>query len=295
MPSELKSSSEAHFRSVAEPVLLGSPLIIAGMHRSGTSMAAQALHRAGLHLGEHLLPASRHNAEGYFEDVEIIALHEKIFAINGTTWHEYGSRMTSPLTIPAAIHADARQLLSRKALGRTCWGWKDPRTTIFLDFWFDLLPDARFLFVFREPAEVLWSLVRRGDSVLKGMARSRLMQGYLSLRLWTFYNRKLVRFVRKHQDRCVLLSIPDDIREATRTTAIDAILRQEWGYGLNEVDFAGTYTGDHLTRAVPLELSTLARLYPPAITRLRELRELNRELFVSRAARASRLARHGTG
>ena len=48
--------------------------IVAGMHRSGTSLLANFLHEAGGDLGDHetFYPADRWNAGGYFEQEEII-------------------------------------------------------------------------------------------------------------------------------------------------------------------------------------------------------------------------------
>jgi len=48
-------------------------LIIAGMHRSGTSLISQWLNRCGLNLGENMIGASSGNVEGHFEDIDFIA------------------------------------------------------------------------------------------------------------------------------------------------------------------------------------------------------------------------------
>lgn len=42
------------------------------------------------------------------------------------------------------------------------WGWQEPRTSLFLDFWAKLLPEAKFLLIYRSPWEVADSLYRRG-------------------------------------------------------------------------------------------------------------------------------------
>ena len=46
------------------------PILIAGMHRSGTSMVAELLYRCGLALGAEdqlFLPANEDNPAGYWE------------------------------------------------------------------------------------------------------------------------------------------------------------------------------------------------------------------------------------
>jgi hypothetical protein len=40
------------------------------------------------------------------------------------------------------------------------WGWKDPQTTLFLDFWHRLLPEAFFLFTYRHPLDMMMSMIR---------------------------------------------------------------------------------------------------------------------------------------
>jgi hypothetical protein len=41
------------------------------------------------------------------------------------------------------------------------WGWKEPRATLFLDFWRATLPDLKFLALYRHYAQVVDSLLRR--------------------------------------------------------------------------------------------------------------------------------------
>ncbi len=54
-------------------------LIIAGMHRSGTSLLAAALGAAGVDLARGLMAAADGNNEkGFFENLDFVELHEKI-------------------------------------------------------------------------------------------------------------------------------------------------------------------------------------------------------------------------
>src|ERR687896_198189 len=65
---------------------LNHQLIVAGFHRSGTSLVCQLLHRAGLFLGYNLLGPAFSNPHGHFEDTEILEIHQQILADNGHTW-----------------------------------------------------------------------------------------------------------------------------------------------------------------------------------------------------------------
>ena len=65
------------------------------------------------------------------------------------------------------------------------WGWKDPRNSLTLPFWEDLLP-VRTLIVVRNPLEVAYSMrERNGTSYSFG------------LRLWEIYNRRVIETATK--------------------------------------------------------------------------------------------------
>ena len=68
-----------------------SPIIITGMHRSGTSMVSQILYRCGLNLGEmdDLAPAdgvTNDNPDGYWEKVSLVKLMDRILLRLNSNW-----------------------------------------------------------------------------------------------------------------------------------------------------------------------------------------------------------------
>ena len=68
---------------VSDGLNSSAPLVLCGMHRSGTSLTASLLATAGLHLGEDLLAASSGNQRGHFEDLEILTFHRNVLVANG--------------------------------------------------------------------------------------------------------------------------------------------------------------------------------------------------------------------
>lgn len=133
------------------------PLLIAGMHRSGTSWAARALHAAGLHLGDDLVGAEPSNPYGHFEDEHVVALHDEALAEHGLTWKS--TEPPGPLS-SAISDRIARIVDEREATGRA-WGLKDPRLCLFLPDWLAACPESFVLVVIRRPDEVVASLHRR--------------------------------------------------------------------------------------------------------------------------------------
>jgi len=182
-------------------------LVITGMHRSGTSLLASALARAGVDVGRDLLPGGKGNRHGHFEDADFVHFHEGLLTRRG------GSALVPPplQEVPtAAEEASARQLIAARA-DRPLWGFKDPRASLFLDLWRGLLPRPFFLLLYRHPIEVCLSLVRRGldlDVQLEPAA---------ALTAWCLYNERLLDFHERHRDGALLVSLAAATRSLAAT------------------------------------------------------------------------------
>ncbi len=201
------------------------PLIVTGMHRSGTSLVASLLAAWNVRMGDRLLPADRGNPAGYFEDVEFLELNRRILiactpAEDGGHrdwgWTEHASFDASQL--PAFRDEAATLVASRERKGGP-WGWKDPRSSMLLDFWDDVLGRrAHFLLLYRHPWEVADSMLRTGADVW-------LAHPDYPARIWTEYNRRLLDFHQRHRDRTLLVSSNRILRDAD---AFAATLRRRF-------------------------------------------------------------------
>ena len=192
-----------------------SPVVVAGMHRSGTSLVGSMLSSAGIAMGDRQLAADASNPRGYFEDVEFLTLQRRMLW-TATRDDDGGHRdwgwTESEVLDEAALRpfvGEARALLATRADGGSRWGWKDPRTTVLLDFWQPLLPDASYLLVYRHPWGVADSMTRLGADVF-------LRHPDYAYRIWTFYNERLLRFRRTHRDRTLLVSADALARDPAR-------------------------------------------------------------------------------
>ncbi len=171
-------------------------LVIAGMHRSGTSMIASACQAAGLWLGDRLIPPTDSNPLGHFEDLDFYDVNRRALLANDAD--EDGLSLPGRrLVVPPSLADEAARLVEqRMGVGRP-WGWKDPRTTLLLDFWAAQVPQAKFLLLFRRPWDVIDSLYRRGDVAIRRNPR-------LALDLWCEYNTRICRFAEAHPDRVLV-------------------------------------------------------------------------------------------
>lgn len=241
------------------PTVSQSALVIAGMHRSGTSLTAALLASAGLHIGDQIVGPDPGNIRGHFEDLEFCQLHQRILAANGLS--PEGFTCADAIAVPARSRAEATSLIDRRRAAGRPWGWKDPRTTLFLDLWAELLPEARFLFLVRSPWEVVDSLFRRGDEPF-------VVNPRFALDLWMAYNRRIRDFVRGHPDRCM---IADTASVATDPAGLVGKVAGLLAMPLGRP--AALYEPQLLTRDDPGHRQTLvAALCPESLELLAELR-----------------------
>jgi hypothetical protein len=151
-----------------------SPVIVIGMHRSGTSLVSRVLSDLGVFMGWR----QDRNAEAR----AFIALNKWLLVQAGAAWDQ-----PEPLdlfladrpsrTIAADFCRDAlagraglsflgpRGWLRTRSLDayRGQWGWKDPRNTLTLPLWRDLWPNARVVHVLRNGLDVAASLKHRHE------------------------------------------------------------------------------------------------------------------------------------
>lgn len=144
-----------------------SVLLIAGMHRSGTSALAGALHAAGLRFGSGLMEATEFNEMGFWEQQEVADLNDQILGRCGVTWRAESEVDLARLGDSGRAWAESRilSLVRRDSEGLGQIAIKDPRLSLTLPVWKSALPGTEFrvrtVAMIRHPAEVASSLLRR--------------------------------------------------------------------------------------------------------------------------------------
>lgn len=161
---------------------LPPPVIVMGMHRSGTSLVAGMLGALGVYVGPEFGPvagtdlvstAQRGRQTGYAEAAAFFRLNELLLRVARCSWcrvEPFLRRRSQPAWAAAA------ELLLRVHTGRSllrdflqplpetyqgAWGWKDPRNSLTLPLWRRLFPEARIIHVIRDSESVARSLHHR--------------------------------------------------------------------------------------------------------------------------------------
>lgn len=146
------------------------PVIVIGMHRSGTSMITRALTNAGLFMGSD----KEDNDESRF----FIAQNEWILSARSSRWDNIGAfndcydeRLFNLEVDYLAARLSGTSFLRYAGKNRrfflSNWGWKDPRNTVTLKHWLKIFPGAKVLRINRHGVDVALSLVARSEKYLE--------------------------------------------------------------------------------------------------------------------------------
>ncbi len=150
------------------------PVIIVGMHRSGTTMITKMLENLGLFVGAE---KEVNNEALFFWEINnwIFELH------TANAEKPYNMRYTNPACRKVIVESLAYFLSSsrrKKYLGKHSatvariqdtpfpYGWKDPKNTFTVDFWKELFPEAKIVHIYRNPIDSISSYIER-DLALK--------------------------------------------------------------------------------------------------------------------------------
>lgn len=145
---------------------VGGPALISivGMHRSGTSALAGALHKLGADLGppsSWVQPASD-NPRGFFEFVQVVDVNRDAFLALGGTW-------SSPPPLPKGWEEDQRISDIRMQIGDIAstiperMVVKDPRLSLLQPLWAAATNVVASVLCLRHPMAVADSLKARND------------------------------------------------------------------------------------------------------------------------------------
>lgn len=154
-----------------------TPILIIGMHRSGTSCLAGSLQQMGLFLG-NVSEENPHNRKGNRENSLIMELNDKVLSENNGSW----DNPPSEIKWSSQLIEDREIIIGDyKKFGKENWGFKDPRTLITLPFWLDGFEHYRFIGTFRNPNSVARSLYKRNGIPFEK-----------AIELWEIYNKQLL-------------------------------------------------------------------------------------------------------
>ena len=148
-----------------------APIIVTGMHRSGTSLVSRLLILNNVFLGSKL--------DINYESVYFQRINKWILSCNGSTWD-------NPISLNH-LNDNDKKILNKKLMNVTCsrftnslyfgisnillnnsfynqkklWGWKDPVNIFTACLWKEIYPNCKIINITRSPLNVSKSLLMR--------------------------------------------------------------------------------------------------------------------------------------
>lgn len=151
-------------------------ILVAGMHRSGTSSVAGTIVRLGATPPRSLMIANCFNSRGYWESMALMALNDEIISVAGSTWDDWRVLNISWQASLIAKEFEHRAVaeLDREFGDSKLIVIKDPRICRMIPFWLKVLQHSRrtlrVIIPIRSPLEVSRSLlVRDGIPINKSL------------------------------------------------------------------------------------------------------------------------------
>lgn len=207
-----------------------TPIICAGFHRSGTSLAAQMLYRSGIPYAIDSMPGSISNPDGHFEDTFAMRMHDDFLGESNTNWQFHDECQLNHRIGPAEHRIRQYSKLRDKLHGNQ-WLMKDPRATLFLDEWqTSLQGKGRFILLFRHWALCIQSLYKRHAQDIahhfppETEINTHLkfwQQPDLAARMWLTYNKNLIAFSEKNPDITLVVNQKDIVNGDDLISAVN--------------------------------------------------------------------------
>lgn len=138
------------------------------MHRSGTSLVAEALSKAGVDLGTNLYPEERNHDLTFFEHQDILKINEEILRTLHSSYddiHALPPKWNTSMYV-APFKEKIKEILWRDFPSTPIFAIKDPRISILLPLYLEVirsLPlNAKFIVCERSDMEIAFSLYKNG-------------------------------------------------------------------------------------------------------------------------------------
>ncbi len=176
-------------------------IVVLGMHRSGTSLVSEALHRWGA-FGrvKECLPSDQWNAHGYWEYSPLVDFNDRLLQKVGATWSfppspSEDEHLADLAHQPSYRDGAIKLLASMQTQNKGKWFWKDPRLSLLLPFWQEIWGDVHYIICVRDPIEICLSLQKRDDFSFP-----------ISILLWQRYMLSVLEWTRNAPTIAILYS-----------------------------------------------------------------------------------------
>lgn len=158
---------------------------VLGMHKSGTTLVSQILHRSGIRMGEGDEVDGDYDEGKFHERHDVYDLNTDIL---GFTFPAQNFPAPRRLALTDEQRARMREIIARNDAAGGDWGFKEPRCCLTYELWREELPTHRLVVVTRDLPEV-WTHFKNRESPW--------LLTWRCVRTWCDYNERILDALRR--------------------------------------------------------------------------------------------------
>jgi hypothetical protein len=242
--------------------------VVLGMHKSGTTLVSQILHRSGIRMGQGDEVDGDYDEGTFHERHDVYDLNTDIL---GFTFPAQNFPAPRHLALTAVQRARMREIIAKHDAEGGDWGFKEPRCCLTYSLWREELPAHRLIVVARDLAEVMTHFQTH---------ESRWLLAWRCVRTWCDYNERVLDALRRTSLPYVVIGYRELMTERAEFERLEAFVERP----LVDARRAGKYRsqpGGHARIAAASALrAALGKSRPgPIAAGLAELRARQVEAF----------------
>ena len=177
-------------------------ILVAGVHRSGTSMCARILNEIGFNISQDLLGSNSSNIYGHYECKKLIAANESLNKHNNITWQDVDEKK---LDFIETENLKVLKKFYKKYHDNDTFILKDPRSNIYLDHLSNYMNISNFIICFRKPIDYLYSILfRHANNIYENKPSIKYDNKFfdgsrLAEKIYNYHNEHILNFVKKNK------------------------------------------------------------------------------------------------
>jgi hypothetical protein len=188
--------------------------VVLGMHKSGTTLVSQILHRSGIRMGQGDEVDGDYDEGTFHERHDVYDLNTDIL---GFTFPAQNFPAPRRIALSAPQRARMREIIGKHDAEGGDWGFKEPRCCLTYPLWREELPEHRLVVVTRDLPEV-WSHYRSHEPPW--------LLAWRCVRTWSDYNERILQTLQQATLPAVVIGYRELMTHALEFERLQAFLER---------------------------------------------------------------------
>lgn len=177
--------------------------IVLGMHKSGTTLMAEILHKSGINMVDEVNYDSNltyGHLKGKMERQSMVTLNHQFLNSKNVSSLDINIAPDELELAGALFEKEIKDVIEHCQATNQTWGFKDPRTCLTYPIWQRYLPEHKIIFIYRRPEKVIEHYSKYFTFPKK------YLKLYRALVTYNAYNLRLLNIIKGTKIPCIIIS-----------------------------------------------------------------------------------------